>query len=149
VRIRTCLFALSLLLPTLANAGGNVRWNLGATSGFTFAAGSTRTVRGPGLRHAGGRYVRPRAPAGTLIPVAQVGRVGGPTINFRNPQMYVSPGSAGFFRQQLGPTITASVQQQCRQVPGGRRQRHRRQLQGVRTHGVGATAAGYRFPHGR
>lgn len=150
MRIRTCLFALSLLVPTLAQAGA-LRWNLGATSGFTYTTRSVRATTAPGLRPAGfNRYNRPRAQAGTLIPVTQVGRVGGATYNFRNPTMYVRPGSSQQFRQQLGPTIQASVGQQSRSIGGGRRgrrgRRSNRGFRGVRTHGVGASTAGYRFP---
>ena len=81
--------------------------------------------------------------------MAQVGRVGGPTIQFDRPTTYVAPGGSAFFRQQLGETIRQSVQQQCRVVQGGRRQHRSNHLRGVRTHGVGASSAGYRFPLSR
>lgn len=141
MRIRTSLLALSLLLPAAVQAGGNLRWTLGSPTGFSFSQGPVGTMRSPGLR--------PRAPAGTLIPVVQVGRVGGPTIHFDRPQVYVTPGGSQFFRRQLGDTIQQSVRQQCQVVRGSHGRQRRRQFRGVRNHGVGATSSGFRFPLGR
>lgn len=136
MRIRTSLLALALLLPAAVMAGGP-SWSVGSATSFSFARQSPPPTSG----------WRPQAQAGTLIPVAQVGRVGGPTIQFDRPTMYVAPGGSRFFRQQLGDTIRSSVQRQV-QVVGVPQatSRRRSRSQGVRIHGVGATSAGYSFP---